>query len=556
LGGSTSQEVALFLEVLLLERGFDPQFWHSEYGRYWEDGVLGNEELDAFVPDLIYVHTGSHNIRNWPELNASESEAELAATSEIERFVRIWDGLQSRQRGVILQNNFEMPDTRLLGNYDAVHPAGKVWFTERLNALLALEVRKRPYLVLNDVCYLSARTGLDNWYDPSRWFSYKLAITPQASAELAFNLAALISARYGLSRKVLVLDLDNTVWGGVIGDDGADAIVIGLETPTAEAYTRFQEYARQLRQRGVVLAVSSKNEDASARLGFSHPDSVLTVEDFSSFKANWDPKHQNIQSIAHELSLGLDSFVFVDDNPVERSLVASQLPNVAVPDIGSDPVSYVRALDRNQYFETLSLAPEDLSRSVQYADNAKRNALQGEFADYSEFLASLEMSAEIGPFKPVYMERIAQLTGKTNQFNLTTKRYSLTEIEAIAGDSRYVTRYVRLSDRFGDNGLISVAIGRREAEALHLDLWLMSCRVLKRDVELLMLDELVAAARKLGLARLHGYYFRTAKNNMVSRHYETLGFARTAGTDDFSEWNLPVDNYKTKNVYIQVIASS
>jgi FkbH-like protein len=552
LGGSTSQELSSFLEVLLLERGFDPEFWQSEFGRYWEDGALGNEELDAFAPDIVYIHTGSQNIRNWPELTATVSEAQAAAESEFQRFAQIWDGLRSRSQAMIVQNNFELPDTRILGNYDAVHPAGRVGFTARLNALIGAEVSRRSYLILNDVHYLSARVGLDSWYDPGRWFSYKLATTPQGSAALAFNLTALISARYGLSRKVLVLDLDNTLWGGVIGDDGADAIVIGRETPRAEAYTHVQEYARQLRQRGIVLAVSSKNEDAIAREGFAHPDAVLKIEDFSSFKANWNPKHENIQNIAHELNLGLASFVFADDNPAERTLVASQLPEIAVPEIGDDPATYVRILDRNQYFEALSISTEDLSRSAQYAGNAKRNELQAKFADYGEFLASLEMSAETGPFKNPYMERIAQLTGKTNQFNLTTRRYSLADIEQIARNSAYVTRYIRLADRFGDNGLISVAIGRLEADTLHLDLWLMSCRVLKRDVELLMLDELAIAAREAGARNLTGYYFRTAKNNMVSRHYEKLGFDCIASAEDGSEWSLPVEEYMRKNLYIKI----
>jgi FkbH-like protein len=553
LGGSSSQEIALFLEVLLLERGFDPQFWQSEYGRFWEDGALGNEELEAFAPDLIYIHTGTQNIRNWPALTASEADAEAAADTEIERFRQVWDGLSARGYAVILQNNFELPDTRILGNFDGVHPAGRVRFTERLNSLLAAEIRQRPSLLLNDVRYLSAQVGLDNWFDSSRWFSYKLATTPQGSAALAFNLTALICARYGLSRKVLVLDLDNTAWGGVIGDDGAAAIVIGRETPRAEAHTAFQEYASQLRQRGIVLAVSSKNEDATAREGFAHPDSVLRVDDFSSFKANWEPKDWNIQSIAHELSLGLDSFVLADDNPAERALVESQLPMVEVPEIGSDAAAFVRILDRNQYFETVSLSTDDLVRSSQYAGNAKRNELQARFADYGEFLASLEMRAEAGPFTPTYLDRIAQLTGKTNQFNLTTRRYSRAEIEAIAGDDRFVTRYIRLTDRFGDNGLISVVIGRLDADTLHLDLWLMSCRVLKRDVELLMLDELAAAARLAGAGTLRGYYLRTPKNNMVCGHYERLGFVRDGGTDAASEWVLPLDGYRSRNTHIRTL---
>ena len=550
LGGSTTQEVALFLEVLLLERGFDPLFWHSEYGRYWEDGALGNEELDAFAPDLIYLHTGTHNIRNWPALSATSADAQSAAEAELYRLQEIWDGLRARFQTPILQNNFELPNLRILGNFDAVHPAGRVAFTERLNALLAYEVQQRPYLLLNDLRYLSALVGLDNWYDPGRWFSYKLATTPQGSAALAFNLAALIAARYGQSKKVLTLDLDNTLWGGVIGDDGVDAIVLGRETPRAEAHTHFQEYAQRLRQRGVVLTVASKNEDAAAREGFEHPDSVLKTEDFSSFKANWEPKYENIELMGHELSLGLDSFVFADDNPAERALVAAQLPQVTVPEIGDDPSAYARILDRNLYFETLALSSEDLARSSHYAGNAKRNELQGKFADYGAFLASLEMVAEAAFFQPPYMERIAQLTGKTNQFNLTTRRYSQAEIEAIAADPQCITRYIRLADRFGDNGLISVAIGRIAGETVHLDLWLMSCRVLKRDVELLMLDELAAAARQVGAKYLRGYYLPTPKNKMVSGHYEKLGFTCLEQTPESSTWVLPLEEYEPRNQHI------
>jgi FkbH-like protein len=260
-----------------------------------------------------------------------------------------------------------------------------------------------------------------------------------------------------------------------------------------------------------------------------------------------------VQSIAHELNLGLDSFVFADDNPFERELVAAQLPMVTTPDIGDDPAAFARVLDRNQYFETLSLSTEDLTRTKQYEGNARRNELQAKFSDYGEYLASLEMTAEAAPFIPTYLERIAQLTAKTNQFNLTTRRYSLSDIQAIAGNPGYITRYIRLSDRFGDNGLISVAVGRLEDRTLHLDLWLMSCRVLKRDVELVMLDELACSARQAGVAVLRGYYFRTPKNNMVSGLYATLGFTALSRTEDASVWELPVESYQPRNRHIRVV---
>lgn len=553
LGGSTTQEVALFLELMLLRSGLDPVIWQSEYGRYWEDGVWGNKALDQFEPELVYVHTGSHNIQNWPDLNAIEQDAAENSEREIARFSRMWEALHSRYSVPIVQNNFELPDIRVLGNLEAIQYGGCVYFTELLNAKISAEARRRPYLLLNDVHYLSARLGLENWYDPRRWLSYKIATTAQANAELANNLKALILARYGLGKKAVILDLDNTLWGGVIGDEGADAIVIGRETPSGEAYTAFQEYLQRLRKRGIVLAVASKNYDATAREGFNHPDSVLTVSDFSSFKANWNSKTESIREIAHELNLGLDSFVFVDDSPAERLLVSAQLPEVVVPEIGEDPAGYIRSLDRGNFFETTSLSAEDFGRTAQYAANAKRNEHQAKFADYAEFLDFLQMQAETGPFEPKYFNRITQLTGKTNQFNLTTKRLSRSEIEACASEPKCITRYIRLSDRFGDFGVVSVAIGRIDGEVLNIELWLMSCRVLKREVELLMLDEIVRAAKRLGATHLHGFYFRTQKNDMVSRHYDALGFTRVGGADNASEWILPIDGYSPRNAHIEIV---
>ncbi len=358
----------------------------------------------------------------------------------------------------------------------------------------------------------------------------------------------------GRTRKVLVLDLDNTVWGGVIGDDGPERIVIGRETPRAEAYTAFQEYCIALKRRGVLLAVSSKNDERIARLGFEHPDSVLKLSDFSAFRANWEPKSENIRQIAEELNLGLDSLVFVDDNPAERHLVAEQLPAVAVPDVGSDPANYPRLIEQARLFEIASLSEEDLSRTELYARNAERAATASAFANYGEYLTSLEMAAEIAPFNATYLDRIVQLTNKTNQFNLTTRRYTLAEMEAISADTSFVTLYGRLADRFGDNGLVSVIVGRSDGNVLEIELWLMSCRVLKRDMELAMLDSLVASARRLGVRTIRGIYLPTDRNSMVSDHYEKLGFSPGTMTAQRSEWHLDLTstNHMPKNRFIQI----
>jgi FkbH-like protein len=371
---------------------------------------------------------------------------------------------------------------------------------------------------------------------------------------IARSLAALVGAIYGRSRKVLILDLDNTLWGGVIGDDGVDRILIGRETPLAEAYTAFQEYCLQLRNRGILLAVCSKNDEGIAQSGFTHPDSVLSLEHFSAFKANWEPKHENILAIAQELNLGADSFVFVDDNPAERAIVEAQVPGIAVPDVGNEVAKYPSILDAARYFEPVSLGQEDMVRAQFYEENSQRAKLEQKFANYGEYLDSLEMTAEIDVFNATYMERIAQLTNKTNQFNLTTRRYTLAEIQAAAADSKQVGIYGKLTDRFGENGLISIVLGRLEDTDLHLDLWLMSCRVLKRDMEIAMLDGLVERAQQKGAKRLIGYYFPTAKNGMVADHYEKLGFSPVQlDTAIATTWSLDVTNYEPRSRHIKIL---
>jgi FkbH-like protein len=559
LSGSTPNEVADFLELLLLADGFRPEFHHPDFGRYYEEAVLTPEALVAFRPDIVHVHTGYLNIRNFPPAGASSDQLGAAVAAEAQRLRDVWTAVDNNLGCQIIQNNFELPPVGVLGNLDGTNPGGRTRFVNALNAELAREASTRRKLLIQDSHALSARVGLDRWFDWNRWFSYKVPLTIDASLALAKSVASMVRAIYGKTRKCLVLDLDNTLWGGVIGDDGPEKIVIGRETARAEAYTAFQEYCLAMRERGVLLAVCSKNDAAIARQGFAHPDSVLKLEHFSAFHANWEPKSENIAAIARELNLGVDSFVFVDDNPAERALVAAQLPAVAVPDVGSEVAGFAAVIEAGRYFEPAALSTEDLQRAEQYRSNTERAAAQAAFANYGEYLDSLGMTAEIDGFKPHYLERITQLTNKTNQFNLTTRRYTLADIESMAKKPGWITLYGRLSDVFGDNGLISVIVGRKDdkdAEALHVDLWLMSCRVLKRDMELAMLDALVARARAVGVRYIHGTYIPTPKNGMVAEHYPNLGFAvaPAAATDgaDHRRWVLPVDDYAPRNRHIKV----
>ncbi len=557
LAGSTAQEVLDLLELFLLNDGIRPVFYQSEYNRFYEEALFDTARLEEFRPDLVCIHTSTVNVRSYPRLTASADEIERCLETELARYESIWKSLTSRLGCQLIQNNFEPPATRGTGSFDCASPAGRTHFVSQLNLEMARRALNDRRIVLHDLASVASITGLDQWSDPGRWFSYKIPTTPAGSAMWAHSLANTIRAIYGRSRKCLVLDLDNTLWGGAIGDEGADHIRIGRETAEGEAFTAFQEYCLDLRQRGILLAVCSKNDEAIAREGFAHPDSVLRLKDLSAFVANWEPKSENIPRIAAALNIGLDSMVFVDDNPAERAIVRAQLPAVAVPEVGVDVSRFPLVLDRGGYFDVVSLSSDDINRNVQYAGNEERTALSSTYANYGEYLAALAMRAEIASFRDAYLERITQLTNKTNQFNLTTRRYTMSEIAQIASDPRYIALYGRLEDRFGDNGLVSVIIGRKDEAVLHIELWLMSCRVIRRNMELAMLDVLIERARDAGIKTLAGYYSRTSKNNMVADHYEKLGFERTFLAEDGSrsEWRLDLaPDYVPRNIHIQRIA--
>jgi FkbH-like protein len=554
LGGSTTNEVADLLEIFLFASGFQPVFHQSEYGRYYEDAVLDPGDLIAFAPDIVYIHTSYMNVQAVPPVHCSESEFKSYVEEEAGRYRQIWESIERNLSAQIIQNNFELPAHAVLGNIDAVSCGGASRFFLALNAEFARAASADPRLLIQDIHSLSARIGLRHWFDWDRYFSYKILMTVEGNVAVARSLASMVRAIYGKSRKVLVLDLDNTIWGGIIGDDGIEKIQIGRETPVAEAYTAFQEYCLSLHRRGILLAVCSKNDEEIAKQGFEHPDSVLKLEHISSFKVNWEPKHENILAIARELNLSVDSFVFVDDNPAERAIVEAQIPGIAVPNIGNEVSRYAAVIDEGRYFEPVALSQEDLTRAALYRSNTERSNAEAQFANYGDYLDSLEMSAEIQPFNSLYLERITQLTNKTNQFNLTTRRYTLAEMEAVMQDERYVGLYGRLSDRFGDNGLISIMLGRREHDVLHIDLWLMSCRVLKRDMELAMLDVLVEHAKAANITSLRGYYLPTKKNGMVADHYEKLGFQQYSLDPESksSVWTLEIQTYTPRNRHIRI----
>lgn len=554
LGGSTTATVKDALELFLLDLGIAPTFYESEYDKWYEDSQFGTPELDAFHPQIVYIHTSFVNLQDLPVSTDSAEEVATKVDATVARFADCWKKLEARYGAMVIQNNFELPPTRLYGNLDAVHATGLVSFVSALNARFAAAAREDAALFLQDLNYLAASFGLVAWHDAEFYALYKVALASDAIPYLAHNLAAMIGALLGKTKKCLVLDLDNTLWGGVVSEDEVAGLALGHETALGESYLAWQRYILKLKARGILLAVCSKNDEDIAKNGFSHPDCLLKVDDVLSFQANWEPKSENLRRIAEDIGIGLDSLVFVDDNPAERAIVRDQLPMVAVPEVeGGAPATYIRAIEDGKYFETLTLSADDLQRNATYQGNRARKQLASISGSYDDFLQGLAMKAEIAPFKEVYLARIAQLTNKSNQFNLTTRRYTEEELRTMAGDPAYLTLYGRLTDRFGDNGLVSVVAGKCEEKDLRILLWLMSCRVLKRGMEAAMLDALVAHAKAMGVEALVGEYFPTKKNAMVQGLYESFGFTKVGEeADGHTVWRLVLQDAKPQGKYIEV----
>ena len=555
LGGSTTHDIVRILDIFLLNHGIEAQFYESEYAQYWQDVMFDCEELISFAPDLIYIHTSNRNITSYPGVGDSEERTLQLLEEEYRHFEVMWDKAAQTFHAPIIQNNFEYPFYRILGNREAVFAQGRISFLNRLNEKFYQYAREHEGFYINDINYMSAAYGLDKWADPFYWHMYKYAMCMQAIPEFSYNLSNIIKAVFGRNKKSLVLDLDNTLWGGVVGDDGVENIEIGQETSMGQVYAEFQEYVKAQKDIGVMLNINSKNDYDNAAAGLNHPDGVLKPEDFILIKANWEPKSRNIAAIADELNILPDSLVFVDDNPAERDIVGVQVPDVSVPEIGT-PEKYIRVLDHAGFFEVTSLSEDDRKRNEMYKANMERERQQQNFGDYREYLLSLEMKGTIRSFEPIYMARIAQLTNKSNQFNLTTRRYTQNDIEQFAAGEEYITRYGKLEDKFGDNGVVSVVIGRKDnaEKALHLELWLMSCRVLKRDMEYAMMDSVVRACQECGIGTIFGYYYPTAKNAMVKEFYAAMGFRKIREEADHNtvwRYDIPAD-YEDKNTVIFV----
>ncbi len=524
LGGPTTTQLRQLIEVFAAGAGMAVEIYEAEYGLFRQEILTPGSGLDLFHPRLVFLATGARDVARRPGIDQDEESVALLAALELDAWTRLWETANARWNATVLQNNFEIAPGSVLGHHALRHPGAWEHYLERLNRLLA--DRAPAYVVLHDQRGLAAHAGARDWFDPRFYLEFKMPCGAECLVAYAHSVVSLLQAVVGRSKKVLVLDLDNTLWGGTVGDLGPGGIYFGQGSGEGEAFLAFQRYAKELSERGILLAVCSKNDEDKAREPFEkRADMVLRLSDFSCFIANWDNKADNLRIMAERLDLKLDSFVFVDDNPAERALVRRFLPEVAVPDIPDDPAGYVQALAVHRYFETIALTSEDASRRRYYAENARRKELAARTCDLSSFLASLEMRMKVEPVNDMNIERVTQLINKSNQFNLTTRRYTLPQVREIAAAADCRTLTFSLKDRLGDNGLISVILLRKkDQDALAIDTWVMSCRVLARGVQEFARNELVELARKEGCARILGTYIPTSKNAMVEHHYSRLGF--------------------------------
>jgi len=557
LASSTVDHLLPGIRIAGLRRRLLIDIHTGNYGQYRQELLDPTSSLHRFKPNVVLFAVAARGTIAALQLGASPEEAEKAVTQSVEDLRALWRKARDTLKAGVIQQTYLNTADPVFGNYDRVVPAAPTRLVARLNDRLAEAATEESVLLL-DIARASERDGITAWFDPARWLQAKMEIAPEVAPLYGDLLGRILAAQRGLSKKCLVLDLDNTLWGGVIGDDGIEGIVLGEGSAVGEAHLALQRYAKQLTQRGIILAICSKNDPAIAEAAFKdHPEMFLKRADIAAFVANWNDKAENLKLIAERLNIGIDSLVFVDDNPAERARIRQSLPVVSVPEMPADIAHYVRCLAAAGYFEAISFTAEDRERAGQYAANLEREALLGSAESMDDFLKSLEMTVAYGPFTPVDLARVTQLINKTNQFNPTTRRYTAEDVAGFVQQSSNITLQFRLLDRFGDNGLVSTMIlrpDRARPDILEIDSWVMSCRVFGRELENEAMNIAVETARKRGVKAFRADYIPTAKNSLNKDLYPNLGFTPmneempVAGA---TRWLLNLADYAGRQTQIQ-----
>jgi FkbH-like protein len=529
-GSYTTVQYAPMLRLAALREGMLPEVKEGDFGQYRQEIIDPKSQLYAFAPDFVVmaVHAGEVAL---PEFAA---QPQAAVEAELARWTSLWQTLAPRSKARLVMHNFAIPPENAFGHLSSRLPGSRACMLQALNAKLGEAAGNGVSIV--DCERLSSHIGKRVWFNDKYWHMSKQAVSLEALPMLARHTIAVIAADLGLSKKCLVLDLDNTLWGGVIGEDGLAGIKLGQGSPEGEAFLAFQRYIKSLQGKGVILAVCSKNNDADAREPFlKHPDMLLKIDDFAMFVANWERKPDNLRKIAQTLNIGLDSLVFADDNPAEREIIRQFVPEVDVIALPADPNGFTRALSEYLMFETSAFTAEDAAKTEQYRVKAQIAELEENAGSIEDFYRSLQMQAVVEPFDDMHLPRIVQLLGKTNQFNLTTRRHGESQVRSFMNDPDCVHWYLKLKDRFADHGLVSMIIARKDGAkggVMDIDTWLMSCRVIGRTVEAELLSHVSEAALRMGCTAIRGTYIPTAKNGMVREIFAQFGFEKTSTASD------------------------
>ena len=553
LGGSTTDLLKNNLSEYLAINNIEGIFFQSEYNQFYFEGINPSKKLKAFKPQIIYIHSTTANIEEFPPVGSSLRQVTKLIDKTFSKYKSNWNVLSNKFNCVIIQNNFEYMPFSSLGNLESSKSYGKINFLTRLNLKFFDQSNVMKNLIINDINLLSAKIGIDKWYNDSFYFNYKYALSHEAIPILAHSILKIIISIIGKSKKCLIVDFDNTIWGGVVGEVGSSSIEIGNNSPIGEIFLRFQKYIFDLTKKGIILAGCTKNDYKTAISGLRNKSNILKETDFAIIKANWKNKVENILSISKQLNIGLDSIVFVDDSDFERELVRSQLPMVEVPNIGKIPEKYIFHIDRAKYFENVNLSKEDLARSSYYKADAKREDEKIKFKNYNGYLTSLKMKSNLKKFGKRDMNRITQLINKTNQFNLTGKRFNLEEITNLNRNSGFFTISGDLRDKFGDNGLVTTLIGKIKKQTIDIVVWLMSCRVFSRNLELALFDHLINLCKGRGISTINGSYVKSKKNFIVKDFYKTLGFKKLKKHNNEIKWEFRITKkYTKKNKVIKI----
>ena len=520
--GSTFGEIQDFLEIFLLHYGLKPCFYIGEYNRFFEEACFPNTELKEFEPEIILIHVTNKNL--FYQLQTYEV-SEQALVEDKYRFTQIWQSLEEQYHCTIIQNNFEYFLYRMIGNAARTHKDGSINYIDKLNRFIAAYMQEHQHLYINDIHFLSARVGLLKWYDDRMWSMYKYPMAMSVMPQYALNIANIIKSVLGRNRKTIITDLDNTLWGDVIGEVGADNIKLGSENPQGESYALLQWYLKYLSKHGVLLNICSKNEYETGMSGIRSPKSILSEDDFVVNKINWNEKYVNINEILNDLNLLEDSAVFMDDNQMECDSVKAMLPGIEVLQV-KNIGQFLNKMEELSFFEISAETKEDEQRNQYYKNNVARSEAQKHYQNYDEYLKSLNMVCYVDQVYEGNIDRIVQLFNKTNQFNFLTKRYTREAIETLVRMPDIIIPVLELEDKFGSNGIVSVAVIRFGHADVYIDGWIMSCRVFGRGLEFAMLKLICELCRRKEINILHGYYRQTAKNTKISSFFQKLGFQK------------------------------